>query len=79
LPAGAVPSSNLLAKARANASTPLVFLLHVGYKSYASPDDALLECWETMDNFYSAGELIYLGWVVANFEDVRKKLAYWLK
>ncbi len=59
---------------KANPPPPLYFIMHTGYKSFAAPDDVELECWEVLENFYFSGDLIYIGWIVANFEDVKKSV-----
>ena len=36
---------------QSSAAPPVVLLLHVGYKDFAAPDDAVFECWENFDSY----------------------------
>ena len=75
------PSRGAFATAMLNnsvTSPPLVLLLHVGYKGFAAPDDAVFECWENFDSYFP-GNLVYFGFIIANFEPVKKTVGVQLE
>src|SRR5262245_10328292 len=57
-----------------NQALPKILVLMTGYESYLAPDSPLFNVWTTLED-YSPGKLIFLGAIVANFEQTPQSVA----